>query len=103
MLIQGINAVLNLNVQIAPDVPYSLENAQVSIILEKPDSKATETIPGQIIDAAAGQAQVLLTPQTLSEGGTYKYQVHIVFPDNTVSKSAISAFYVAESLQMTTN
>lgn len=102
MLMQGINAVLNINVQTVPEAPYNLEDATLSMIIEKPDSKTVETIPGEIINALEGRARILLTPENLSEGGSYKYQVNILFPDNTVSKSAVSAFYVADSLQQVT-
>jgi hypothetical protein len=102
MLIQGINAVLNLNVQASPDVAYSLEDTKIEFILMKPDSKAVETIQAEIVNASEGRARVLLTPQHLDEGGSYKYQVVITFTDNTVSKSAVGAFYVADSLPQAT-
>jgi hypothetical protein len=98
MLIQGINAVLNLNVQIAPDSPYVLEDTKIDFIIIKPDSKTVETIPAELVNAAEGRARVFLSPENLSEGGIYKYQLVVTFADNTVSKSAINAFYVADSI-----
>ena len=98
MLTQGMNAIINTNILTALEAPYSLANTQVDLILAKPDSNTAVTITGEIVDAATGKARFLLTPEILSEGGSYRYQLKVTYQDSTIAKSGISAFYVADSL-----
>lgn len=98
MLTQGMDAIINTNILTALDTPYGLTDTKVELILAKPDSDAAVTIEAQIVDAATGKARFLLTPEILSEGGSYRYQMQITYQDGTIAKSGVSAFYVADSL-----
>ena len=98
MLVQGIDAIINVNIKTITEAAYGLENTQIVLILSKPDSNAVAKVSGLIVDAATGKARFLLTPEVLSEGGNYKYQLQITYQDGTIAKSGISAFYVSDAL-----
>lgn len=98
MLIQGTHAVINVNVLLDIDNPYNLEDCSLSMLLITPDTKTVLSVPVAILNIVEGTACAYLTPELLPEGGTYQYQVCVTFPDDTTSKSAISAFYVADSI-----
>lgn len=98
MLVQGTNAVIYQTVKNTEGLVFELTGATVIMMLTRPDSDTTVTIPGAVTKPIEGKVQVLLTPEHLSEGGTYRYQMTVTFADATVSKSAVGAFYVADSL-----
>lgn len=99
MIIQGINAVFNLTIRKDDNTtPFDLDQATVTFALQRPDSKTIITKEVIITDSTNGKCKVLLSPDDLSEAGTYKYQIVMQYPDNTKIKSAIHAFYVADAI-----
>ena len=78
--------------------PYDLTDTQVNITFQYPDTGIAITRAAEITDAEKGKCQVQLLPTDLPEGGTCRYQIEVKFQDSTVSKSAISSFFIADSL-----
>lgn len=98
MLIQGTHAVINITVFSDADTAYDLEDCTINMLIVTPDTKTSILVPITILNRHDGKAAAYLSPEQLPEGGTYKMQVIVTFPDDTTSKSAIGAFYVADSL-----
>ncbi len=99
MIIQGIHAVLCIHLQQEDLTPFDISTiSTVSLVLRKPDTKTTVTKEAAIFDPLESKCKVNLAPEDLSESGMYEYQMHITFTDQTTTKSAIQAFYVAESI-----
>jgi len=99
MLIQGTHAVININVFQTAEEAFDLTDCAVKLIITAADTKANFLVPAAILNPIEGRACAYLAPEHLPTGGMYEYQVQVIFPDGTVSKTAISAFYVADSLQ----
>ena len=99
MIIQGINAVLNLTVRKDDSAtPFNLDQATLQFTLQRPDTKTVVIKETIVTDAPNGKCKVYLSPDDLAEAGTYKYQIVMQYPDKTKIKSAIHAFYVADAI-----
>lgn len=99
MLIQGTHAVININALKDQDTPFDLTDSTIELIIAAADTKAFLSLPAKILNAKEGKACFYLLPEHLPTGGSYEYQAVVTFPDKTTARTAISAFYVAESLQ----
>ena len=98
MIIQGTNLSLLITALKNETEPYDLSDAEVTVIFQYPDSSNKLVKTAEVTDALQGRCQVQLRPTDLPEGGTCRYQVKVTFPDGTISRSAISSFYIADSL-----
>ena len=98
MILAGTHAVLEFSARKNEVEPYDLSGAQVALKFQLPDSRTTLERPAEITNPTAGKCRVKLSPEDLPEGGTCRYQLSVVFPDQTISRSAISSFYVGDSL-----
>ena len=99
MLIQGTHAVININALKDQDIPFDLTDSTVELIIAPADIKIPITLPAKILNAKEGTACIYLSPEHLPTGGSYEYQAAVTFPDQTTARTAISAFYVAESIK----
>lgn len=97
MLIQHATAFIGFTIA-RPSGRIDLTDAQVILNYRRNDSRTSVSKDCTLISPVDGTCSLMLTPEDLSESGTYTYQLTVTFPDATVMKSELGSFYVEESI-----